>query len=300
MTRPKPILFAPTASGKTKLSLQLAQEFSLEIVCADAFTVYKDLDRGTAKPSLQERREVPHHLLDVADVTQQFDVHQFVKAAEQALSDIESRGKQALVVGGTGFYLSALMKGLPLTPPSDPNFRREIETELENVGLEALLDEINMARPEEVARMERNPRRVVRAIEIYRRTGQFPSEFGFSTPRFSYQLFGFSPPFAELEHMIAQRTEQLWQGWQEEALALEERVSPHEQPRPTAWQALGYREALAAAKGQLSPTEAKHAIALQTRQYAKRQLTWLRSQTNKIYSPAEVKNVLSAWLETSC
>ena len=113
-----PVLTAPTAAGKSALALELADGFPLEIVAADAFTVYRGLDIGTAKPDAAELRRVPHHLIDVADVADDFDVTQFVTLAEARISDIQSRGHIPLIVGGTGFYISALIRGLPLTPPS--------------------------------------------------------------------------------------------------------------------------------------------------------------------------------------
>ena len=295
---PLPLLTAPTAAGKTALALQLAQEFDLEIVAADAFTVYRGLDIGTAKPTPQERAQVPHHLIDVVEAEQDYDVVQYVAQAEAALADILARGRVPLVVGGTGFYLSALTRGLPLTPPSDPLRRAELEAELYERGLDALLREIEAASPAEVVRMERNPRRVVRALEVYRATGRFPSEFGYSAPAYRYRVFAFTPPAPELERRIAQRTAvMLAQGWPEEARWLAGRVSPQQSPRPTVWQALGYPEALAVAEGRWSLAQAQDAIALATRQYTRRQLTWIRRQLGPLESPEQVAAALRAVLE---
>ncbi|SEJ00394.1 tRNA dimethylallyltransferase [Deinococcus reticulitermitis] len=280
---PLPVLTAPTAAGKTALALQLAAEYAqrrpVEIVAADAFTVYRGLDIGTAKPSAQERAETPHHLLDVVDVTEPYDVARYVRDAEAALAAILRRGHLPLVVGGSGFYLSALARGLPLTPPSDPVARAGIEQELGERGLEALLAEIEAISPREAARMERNPRRVVRALEVHRATGRFPGEFGHSVPAFRYEVFAFTRPPEELERRVAARTASMLRaGWPEEARWLAAQVPPDAAPRPTVWQALGYREALAVAHGQLPLEEAERRITLQTRQYTRRQLTWLRRQ----------------------
>ncbi|MEF2277847.1 tRNA (adenosine(37)-N6)-dimethylallyltransferase MiaA [Deinococcus sp. YIM 134068] len=276
---PIPILTAPTAAGKTALALALGARLPLEIVVADAFTVYRGLDLGTAKPTPAERAAVPHHLLDVADVREEYDVARYVREAEAAIGDVLARGRLPLVVGGTGFYLSALVRGLPLTPPADPAVRAEVETELAARGLDALLAEVEAVSPAEAARLERNPRRVVRALEVYRRTGRFPGEFGRSTPAHTYRVFAFSRPWPELEARIRARVEAtLAAGWPEEAAWLASQVSPDREPRPTVWQALGYREALAVHTGTLTPEQAAHAITLATRQYAKRQLTWIRTQ----------------------
>ncbi|WP_161882155.1 tRNA (adenosine(37)-N6)-dimethylallyltransferase MiaA [Deinococcus alpinitundrae] len=289
-----PILTAPTAAGKSALALRLARQSPLEIISADAFTVYKGLDIGTAKPTPAEQQEVPHHLLDVADVTDSFDVARWLRLAEEAITDILGRGKVPLIVGGSGFYLKALLRGLPLTPPSDPPARAEVEAELEERGLDALLAEIAARYPQEAARMERNPRRVVRALEIFRRTGRFPGEFGHSPPAYRYQVFAFSQP--DLESRIRQRVRvMLAAGWPQEAAWLAEQVAPS--GSATVWQVLGYREALAVARQQLGAQPALDQITLQTRQYAKRQLTWARTQLGAvIQSEAQAEDELNTFL----
>lgn len=301
MPRSIPVLTAPTAAGKSALALHLAGQFDLEIVCADAFTVYQGLDIGTAKPTPSERQSVPHHLLDVAKVSGEFNVAQFVSLAESAIQDILKRGKTPLVVGGTGFYVSALIRGLPLTPPSLPAARQALEHELQGRGLDALLAEIQAVSPAEAQRMERNPRRVVRALEIYRRTGRFPGEFGYSAPAFVYTVTAFTRPAAELEARMRERLAVMFaSGWPAEAAWLAAQISPDILPRPTAWQTLGYREALAVARGELSKSEATERVFLQTRQYAKRQQTWMRSQLGaNLLDPAqaraELEEVLRLW-----
>lgn len=282
-----PILTAATAAGKSALALELAQEqrqaagpgAALEIVSADAFTVYQGLDIGTAKPTAAERAAVPHHLLDMVEVTQPYDVARFVQQAEAAIRDILARGHTPLVVGGTGFYLGALLRGLPLTPPSEPARRAEVERELQARGLDALLSEIAAADPAEAARMERNPRRVVRALELYRATGRLPGHYGRQEPAFGYSVTAFSRPPEELQRRIEQRAAtMLRSGWPEEAAWLAGQVDPAAEPLPTVWQALGYREALAVQRGDLSVAQAQAQVALATRQYAKRQATFIRTQ----------------------
>ncbi|GAA5514872.1 tRNA dimethylallyltransferase [Deinococcus carri] len=293
-----PILTAPTAAGKTALALALGAQFPLEVVAADAFTVYRGLDIGTAKPTPAERAKVPHHLLDVADVTEAYDVARYVRGAEAAIADILARGRLPLVVGGTGFYLSGLVRGLPLTPPADPSSRAEVEADLAARGLDALLAEVAAVNPAEAARMERNPRRVVRALEVYRRTGKFPGDFGHRPPAFAYRVFAFTRPWPDLEVRIAARVRaMLAGGWPREAAWLAAQVPPEQQPRPTVWQALGYREALAVATGSLTEEEAAARITVATRQYAKRQLTWARTQLGAVpASPDEAARALAAFL----
>ncbi|WP_233218572.1 tRNA (adenosine(37)-N6)-dimethylallyltransferase MiaA [Deinococcus arcticus] len=277
--RALPILTAPTAAGKSALALAWAQATGGELICADALTVYRGLDIGTAKPGPAERAAVPHHLLDVAGVTEPFDVARFVTLAEAAVAGVLARGRTPLIVGGTGFYLSALRRGLPLTPPSDPAARAEVEADLARRGLDALLADIERRNPAEAARLERNPRRVVRAEEIYRRTGRDPGEFGHRPPAFAYEVVAFSHPPDILEARMHTRVLAMFEaGWDREAAWLAAQVSPGAQPRPTVWQALGYREALAVATGALTVPEAAAQVTLATRQYAKRQLTFVRTQ----------------------
>ncbi|WP_261663571.1 tRNA (adenosine(37)-N6)-dimethylallyltransferase MiaA [Deinococcus sp. Marseille-Q6407] len=293
-----PVLTAPTAAGKSALALELAQEFGLDLISADAFTVYRGLDIGTAKPSRADRARVPHHLMDVAEVTESYDVARWVAAAEEVAAELLAQGRRPLVVGGTGFYLQALTQGLPLAPAADPAVRAQLESELQERGLDALLAEIAAVRPDQLPRMERNPRRAVRALEVFRRTGQFPADFGRRPPRFAAQVFAFSPPLPQLEAHITERTQALLQaGWPQEAQWLAEQVSAEARPLPTAWQALGYREALALARGELSLPQAAEAISTATRRYAKRQRTFLRTQLGApLLEPDAARAALRAWL----
>lgn len=279
LPRRVPLLTAPTAAGKSALALHLALESDLEVVSADAFTVYRGLDIGTAKPTPAERQAVPHHLLDVAEVTESYDVARYVQQAEAAIAGVLDRGRVPLVVGGTTFYLSALLRGLPLTPPADLAVRAAVEAELAERGLDALLADIAARDPAEAARMERNPRRVVRATEVHRRTGQYPGSFGHRPPRFSYAVTAFTRPGPELETRMQGRVEAMFAaGWADEAAWLAARLDPDTRPRPTAWQALGYGEAWAVHCGTLGEAEAAARIVLASRQFAKRQVTATRGQ----------------------
>jgi len=287
-----PLLTAPTAAGKSALALELAADSAvgaaLEVVSADAFTVYRGLDIGTAKPTAAEREAVPHHLLDVTEVTENYDVARHVREAEAVIADVLERGHVPLVVGGTTFYLAALLRGLPLTPPADPVVRAAVEAELAERGLDALLADIVAHDPAEAARMERNPRRVVRATEIYRRTGRYPGSFGNRPPQFQYAVTAFTRPGPELEARMQGRVETMFAaGWAEEAAWLAARLPADTTPRPTAWQALGYHEAWAVHTGELDEAQATARIVLASRQYAKRQLTAMRSQLGaQVLTPA--------------
>ena len=276
-----PILTAPTASGKSALAVAaaLAGGSRVEIIAADAFTVYRGLDVGTAKPGPDDRHGVPHHLLDVVEVTEPYDVARFLMDAERVIAEILRRDGVPLVVGGTGFYLRALIRGLPSTPPSDPEVRAAVEVDLATVGLDALLAQIAAVDPAEERRMERNPRRVVRALELLRSTGRLPGHFPLHPPAFDYEVVAFARPVEETTDRIGQRTRAMLRGgWPEEAAWLAARVDPEGLPQPTVWQALGYREALAVQRGTRRLEEAEANITLATRQYVKRQATFLRTQ----------------------
>ena len=237
-----PVLTAPTACGKTALALELAglSGGRMEIVSADAFLVYRGLDIGTAKPTLQERARVPHHLIDVAEVQERYDVARYALGAQAAIADILERGRLPLVVGGTGFYLSALLGGLPLTPPSQPPLRAALEAELQSRGLDALLHEIERSSPAEAQRMERNPRRVLRALEVFRASGRWPGDFGHSAPAYRYRVVAYTLPDAELAARIPLRVADMFRrGWPAEAEWLAGRVDPAAQPHPTVWQGAG-------------------------------------------------------------
>ena len=319
MTFKIPLLTGPTASGKTALSLELARSRPLEIVSADSMMVYRRMNIGTAKPSPLERAGVPHHLIDIREPWEDYDVTQFVQDAETAIFQVLERGKIPLVVGGTGFYLSALTAGLTTTPKADLSLQGELEGQLEREGLDALLEQVERARPQELIRLERNPRRTIRALELYRRTGKFPSQFPRTTPRFQYQVVALSPPREDLERRIAQRVgSMLDEGLVGEVHGLYLELSRILERTPTSFQAIGYKEVIEAmeqewtrsadleswdvfnSKGRQHPDPLREALILNTRQYAKRQLTWIRTQLKvQIQSLEGVREQLERVLDSA-
>ena len=283
------MLTAPTASGKTALALRLGTRFPAEVVSADAFLVYRHLNIGTAKPTPVERARVPHHVVDLREPWEAYDVAQYVRDAEAAITDILVRGRLPLIVGGTGFYLSALIHGLPTTPPADPAARGAIEAELAARGLDALLAEVAAVNPAEAARLQRNPRRVVRALEVYRRSGRFPSQFARAAPRFRYAPVAYAPPPDVLNGRIAARVDAMFAaGLVEEVrgvLALLDACVP----AATALQAIGYKQVAAHLAGEVSLDQAKLDVVRASRAYARRQLTWLRTQLGAELLPGEAE-----------
>ena len=278
-----PVLAGPTASGKTALSLELAQHYPLEIVSADAMMVYRQLDIGTAKPSRSERDQVPHHLIDIADPNTDFSVTEWVTAAESAIADVLQRGNIPLVVGGTGFYIRALSQGLPSAPPSDPVAMGRLEVELHNQGLDQMIAELGDVSPSDAERTQRNPRRVLRALEILRGTGRAPASFSPKAPRFTYQKFVLLPDKALLGTRIAARTSaMLIGGLLGETRGLLATFS-RDGRRATSFQAIGYKQVLdhllgvpdgAGVVQPIALDETERRINLATKQYAKRQATW--------------------------
>ena len=300
MTQAVPVLAGPTASGKSALALELTESLApagtpVEIVSADAMMVYRGMDVGTAKPTEEERARIPHHLVDVVNPDKPFSVADFVRLAERAVGEVRARGALPLVVGGTGFYIRALSEGLPTVPPADPARQAELWEVFEREGLKPLQRELEAFSPEDAARAQRNPRRVVRALEIIRSTNRAPKSFGRTTPRFSYDKRVLLPSLRELEPRIEARTD----GMLEQGLVNEVRELLRRFPdRPTAVQAIGYKEVTAFLEGRVSLNEAKEAVTLATIQYAKRQRTWFRKEPGAVLlSLGEEARELAGWLE---
>jgi tRNA dimethylallyltransferase len=291
-----PLLAGPTASGKTALAIELAQFFPIEVISADAMMVYRGMDIGTAKPTLEERAAVPHHLLDVVEPNEPFNVADYVRLAEQAIREVLEREKIPLVAGGTGFYIRALSDGLPTVPEADENVQAELYKRLEQEGLEKLLRELEQLSPLDAKRTERNPRRVVRALEIIKRTAKAPSEFPMTKPAFTYDKIILTPSMEQLRPRIETRTKKMFaSGLVDEVVRL---FRQYPNP-PTAKQAIGYKEVVDYLAGQIGLEEAKAAVTLATTQYAKRQRTWFRKEPGKVYESLarEVENELVDWLK---
>lgn len=278
--QPLLILAGPTASGKTDLALRLAARGPLEIVSLDSMLVYRGMDIGTAKPSPAELATVPHHMIDVVSPAERYDVQRFLKAAEVAVGEIHSRGHRALFVGGTGFYLAALLRGLFEGPPVDPDLRASIEQRAKEVGNEALHAELARVDPPSSERLHPGDlRRVVRALEVFYQTGRLLSDWQTEwkaehKPRLAAaRLVGLHLETPDLDARIVTRTGAMFDaGWREEACAI--RADPGF--GVSAIQALGYRTVLAWADGEMERSEAEATIALHTRQFARRQRTWYR------------------------
>lgn len=281
---PLRFIVGPTASGKSRLGIAVARELGAEILSLDSMAIYRGMDVGTAKPTEEERGAVPHHLIDLADPGESFDLQRYLEAARDAVRGIVGRGRVPLFVGGTGLYLSALLRGLFRGPASDPARRAALEQRADDEGLPALHAELERVDPASAQRIHPNDRRrIVRALEVFEDTGTPLSEHtarpgaqwgGEPSPRERRaRIVGLRYAVDAIDVRIARRTaEMLREGWPEEALALEEAGGLGR----SAGQALGYGTALRLARGEVTFDEAAAEIALRTRQFARRQRTWLR------------------------
>jgi len=308
------ILTGPTACGKTALALELAERAGAEIIGLDSMTVYRGMDIGTAKPTPDERARIPHHLIDVLDPWESLTVAWWLDQAAAACRDITARGKRPLFVGGTPFYLKALLHGLFPGPPADDELRRRLEAEAESEGNAAVHRRLAEVDPRTAARLHPNDvRRVVRALEVHTLTGKPISDWQqtWDTPAFTANPELAPPPAripavvlelprSELHDRINLRVaEMLAAGWLEEVRKLRE--LPHPLSRE-ARQALGYRELLAHLNG-TGPgrDETTELIRIHTRQFAKRQLTWFRHMPQLTTLPTgssdPVEHIWKIWKE---
>jgi tRNA dimethylallyltransferase len=277
------ILTGPTACGKSALALELAEKLNAEIIAADSMTLYRGMDIGTAKPSPADRTRVPHHLIDVLDPWESASVAWWLQRAADCVADIEARGRLALFVGGTPFYLKALLCGLFPSPPADRSLREQLEQEAQSNGCEALHARLTAVDPESARRLHANDvRRVVRALEVWHLTGEPLSAWqqqhwwSCNGPRFRPgACLAIEVPRPELYARIDRRVDAMFAaGWMDEVRRLRELQHPQSRE---ASQALGYREIGEHLDGKRTLAETIAEVQLRTRQFAKRQLTWFRA-----------------------
>jgi tRNA dimethylallyltransferase len=273
-------LTGATATGKTAVGTALARLINAEIISLDSMAIYRGMDIGTAKPSPAERAAVPHHLIDIVDPADEYSVAQYVDAAAAKVTDIRSRGKEPLCVGGTPLYLKSLLRGLFNGPPADWQLRSEIEAELAQVGQQALYDRLTQVDPVAASHIHpHDTRRLIRALEVYRATGEPIShqqlQFDEGRSADECRVFVLRRRREELHARIEGRVEAMVEcGLVEEVRGL---TSNGRQLGRTARQAVGYREALAYLAGEYGRNDMIAHIKARTRRFAKRQGTWFRS-----------------------
>jgi tRNA dimethylallyltransferase len=261
--------------------LELARRLGAEIVSLDSMAIYRGMDIGTAKPSRQQRAEIPHHLVDLVDPWEEFSVARYVDAAHETIAEIRSRGRDVIFVGGTPLYLKSLLRGLFEGPEADWDFRREVEQELATAGQEALHERLVQVDPVTAARLHPNDtRRLIRALEVYRLTGQPISHMQMEfdeqrRPIEAYRAFALKHPRERLHARIDHRVESMFeQGLVDEVRGL---TTGGRTLGRTASQAVGYREAIEHLSGGPTLERTIEQVKIRTRRFARRQETWFRS-----------------------
>ncbi len=269
----------PTASGKTALAVELAKTLGGEVVSCDSMYVYRRMNIGTAKPSLDEMQGIIHHMIDVCEPTEDFSVSRYTEMATPIVDDILARGKTAIIAGGTGLYMDALIKGNDFAPVPATGHREHLEQQLEQEGLSPMLARLEAIDPEAATRSQGNPRRIIRALEVWLETGQTITEHNRRTqaipPRYQPLWLGLDYTSRQaLYDRIDLRVElMLQQGLLEEIRQLLDSGIPK---NCTAMQAIGYKEFVDAMEGKITIQEAAAQVQQSSRRYAKRQLTWFR------------------------
>ena len=279
---PKIVCIAgPTACGKTTLGVLLAQRFCGEVVSVDSMQIYRSMTVGTAAPTAEEMQGVPHHMIAVADPAEQWSAAEYVSRATPVVDDILARGKLPVLVGGTGLWMDALIRGHGFAKGhAGGAIRRELEARLEREGIAPLLEELRQVDPESAERLHpADTKRILRALEVYRETGSTISAHNAATrmipPRYDAVWIGLQfADRADMKALIDRRVDKMVQeGLLDEVRALLAMGLPR---NATAMQAIGYKEFLGVLDGALTEPEAIELVKLRSRQYAKRQLTWLR------------------------
>ena len=275
----------PTASGKTKMGVALAQRFNGEVVSVDSMQLYRGMEVGTAAPTHEEMAGIPHHMVGIAAPTENWSVAKYVTEADKRVQDILARGKLPVLVGGTGLYLDSLVRGIDFAAGEQGGeLRIKLQERLAKEGAEALLNELRAIDPEAAGKLHlKDKKRIVRALEVYYETGRTITEHDAETkkqpPRYDALYIGLDfENRDDLRARIDTRVEQMVElGLLEEVEAL---LASGADRRATAWQAIGYKQFLAVAEGKATVEEAIEEVKLRSRQYAKRQLTWLRRNEN--------------------
>jgi len=293
-------LVGPTAVGKTAVAQYIAEQREWAVLSADSMLVYRGMDIGTAKPTRKERGSVPYFGLDLADVSEAFNVGKYIEQVRVAFEQCETSGRELLVVGGTGLYVKCLTEGLDAFPPGDDTLRRRAEKLMEEDGVEALQDAVRRADPAayELLADKRNPRRLIRALEIAMSSGDVDRSW--SGPS-RIPCVGLRMDMEELTERIERRVQTMYRcGLLDEVKALRRE---HEAMAETALQAIGYAEAVALLDGRCSEEEAIRRTVRRTRQLAKRQMTWFRNQAHVEWVDVDAgsrvaniaRNVMKIW-----
>ena len=283
-SKPVIIISGPTAVGKTELSLRLAQRMKGEIISADSIQVYKGLDIGAAKPSKEQMQQVPHHLIDICDLCEGYNVSRFYTEAMRAIAQVQARNHVPIVVGGTGFYINSLIYGPPSGPPASAQIREQLEKEVDRLGIEALYQRLEEVDPEYSKKITTGDKqKIIRGLEIMALTGKKVSDFAKTEQRqalkHNFRCFFLYCPREELYPKIEVRCdEMLCQGLIDETQQLIEKGLLDNSSAATS---IGYRQCIDYLNSEKGVDDFEYFVSefkKMTRRYAKRQFTWFRKQ----------------------
>ena len=297
MNKPKVIVICgPTASGKTALSIELAKKINGEIISSDSMQIYKDMDIGTAKPSKEEMQNIKHYLLDFVEPNKRYSVAEFKKDAEQAIEEILEKGKTPIIVGGTGLYVDSLIYGIEYQDIKlDEGYRKELEGRVENEGLEKLFEEAKKIDPQAMEKISQNDKkRILRILEIYKATGKNKTEQEIESRKngvkYDYKVFAINWDREILYDRINKRVDMMIEkGLINEVEELLKKYTEF----PTAMQGLGYKEVVEYLQGKTTREEMIEKIKMETRRYAKRQITWFKKNKQTIWiGPKDLQKIL--------
>lgn len=270
----------PTASGKTRLSIELCRRYNGEVLSCDSMQIYRGMTIGTAKPTPEEMQGIPHHMIDILDPGESFSVGRYVEMADPILQDILTRGKTCVIVGGTGLYVDSLIAGRTFAPFPETGKRQELEALADQKGIEAVIAMLREFDPDSAQRLHPGDRRrIIRAAEVFLETGETITQHNLRTqsipPKYRPLWLGLDfTDRSELYARIDRRVDDMMgQGLVEEIQALLSAGTP---PTATSLQAIGYKELLAALSGTVPMAQAVDNVKQESRRYAKRQLTWFR------------------------
>lgn len=284
-------IVGPTASGKTRLSIALAQALGAEVVSFDSMQLYRSMDIGTAKPTKEEMQGIPHHMLDFLDPREDYSVSRYVQDADRCVQDILARGKPVILVGGTGLYIDSLILGRQFAPYPETGRREALTRQAQEQGIETVLAQLREVDPEAAAALHpSNQKRIIRALEVYQETGKTITEHNrlskLRPPKYNPLWLGltFSRRQTLYDRIDRRVEEMLRAGLVDEVRRL---VESGVSEKATALQAIGYKELLGMLRGECTLEEAKASIQLLSRRYAKRQLTWFRRNPDVHWIEAE-------------
>ena len=270
----------PTASGKTALAVELAKLVDGEVISCDSMQIYRGMDIGTAKPTKEEMQGIPHHMLDVCDPDEDFSVSRYCELADPILQDILARDKTAIIAGGTGLYMDALIRGNDFAPCPATGMREKLEAQADEIGMAAMLEQLRAIDPEAAARLHvADRKRVIRALEVYYETGETITAHNLRTqaipPKYTPVWFALEDEDRQnLYDRIDRRVDiMLEMGLMDEIRCLLASGIPE---KATSMQAIGYKEFVDALHGRCSVDDAAALVKQSSRRYAKRQLTWFR------------------------